>query len=1223
MTPSVRCPECGGSLMAGSQEGMCARCLLAAALRHPGASVPSGLPQPGEWIGSCRVVRLLGEGGMGMVYLAEQERPIARQVALKIIKLGMDTRAVLARFQSEQQALALMEHPNIAQVYEAGSSGNGRPYFVMEHVPGIPITDYCDRQHLDTRQRLDLFLRVANAVQHAHQKGVIHRDLKPSNILVMQRDGEAVPKIIDFGLSKATERNFTEETLFTEAGVLIGTPEYMSPEQASRDGRDVDTRTDIYSLGVLLYELLVGAVPFDSKALRHAGYDEIRRIIREEDPPVPTTRLLTLGAKAAEIASCRGTDAGGLRNAVRGDLEWITMKALEKECARRYPSASEMAADIQHYLRDEPVTAGPAGAAYRLRKFVTKNRFAVSAVAVIFLLLALGLGVSSALYVKADRQRVVAQRESYIANIAAASSAIEHSDPADAGVRLDSCERSLRGWEWRYLNAQLDSSVLALWGRGYTNKYPAFAFSGGGIVWSSGENVNFWPAGSHLRSGVYGGFGEILALSRDGGRIVARPYRDHKILRILNPVLRDSIVTLNANDSGVECAAFSPDDGRILSGLSDGRVLLWSVAGKITAQAQAGSSPVTVAGFSPDATRLVSGSKDGMLHIWDANGLRLVATLRGHSGEVTSAAFSPDGRMLASASADRTIRFWDLGAARQTANIPQGKGQVKCVTFSPDGKYLVYGAGDSSVRVLAADSGKTIATLIASMQGGIGAVAFQPGGSRLFASSDWGEVLAWDAATWEGGIWKQSGGHIESLAFNADGSRILAYRTEGLQIWDGYAGTLIAERGPIGPSSSPTFSSDGKRAAWGDFEAKIWDGTAVRTLKGHHGFVTTPAFSPDGRLIASGSDHNVRIWDAASGTLLRTLDLYEQVVGVFFSPDGSQLLTSSGEWNFKLWSAASWKLRVVLEREPARRRECDGHPAFSPDGRHIVCGADSKIAIWDSRSGRLLAAVAEEGATRIMGFSPDGTRFLSFSEDGLVRVWDAQSFRPLLTLHNGEGMGWAGFTPDGNRILFATSDGTVRQWDTRSNHRVEVVRFLSSLENIVPQEQGTPEALVHYIRNAANLDVPVRQAALQQLEAYGELFSLFADNGAAAAWKMLSPRSGLAAYREVLGKAQRMAAAEPSDGGTLNLLGAAQYRVGQFQEAVATLEHCQELRKCPAEINTAFLAMAQFRLGRAQEAQSLLTQLRKILPEQRLASHPEERDLLREVESLVAAGNPR
>jgi eukaryotic-like serine/threonine-protein kinase len=411
MSAAGRCPACGGSLMAGAGQGMCARCLLAAALGHPALPATEGLPAPGEWLGAYRIVRLLGEGGMGMVYLAVQEQPIARQVALKFIKLGMDTRAVLARFHSEGQALALMEHPNIAQVYEAGSSANGRPYFVMEYVPGIPITAYCDGHRLGTRQRLELFLQVANGAQHAHQKGIVHRDLKPSNILVMQRDGEAVPKIIDFGLAKAIEKIFTEETLFTEAGVLIGTPEYMSPEQASPNGRDVDTRTDIYSLGVLLYELLVGTVPFDSKYLRGEGYEEIRRIIREDDPPTPATRLASLGMKAAEIASCRATDAGALRKQVRGDLDWITMTAMAKDRDRRYASASELAADIGRHLRDEPVMASPPSTSYRFGKFIRKNRVPVLALAAVFVSLILGLGASTVLYFRAEKQRLEAQAQ--------------------------------------------------------------------------------------------------------------------------------------------------------------------------------------------------------------------------------------------------------------------------------------------------------------------------------------------------------------------------------------------------------------------------------------------------------------------------------------------------------------------------------------------------------------------------------------------------------------------------------------------------------------------------------------------------------------------------------------------------------------------------------------------------------------------------------------------
>ena len=1218
MNIEEQCPECGGRLRAGAGKGLCARCLLTAALRHPPAT-PENLPEPGQHIGSYRIVRLLGEGGMGMVYLAEQEEPIARQVALKVIKLGMDTRAVLARFQSEQQALALMDHPNIARVYEAGSSPEGRPYFAMEYVPGVPITDYCDRNRLDMRHRLELFLQVAHAVQHAHQKGVIHRDLKPSNVLVMERDGEAVPKIIDFGLAKATEKNFTEETLFTEAGVLIGTPEYMSPEQASAAG-DIDTRTDIYSLGVLLYELLVGTVPFESKSLRGAGYDEIRRIIREDDPPMPATRLEALGPKAGEIASCRGTDAGRLRKEVRGDLGWIAMKALEKDCARRYPSASEMAADIQRHLHDEPVTAGPAAPAYRLGKFVRKNRAAVAAALLIAVSLIAGLLVSTTYYLRAERVSERLQLESYGANIAAAQSDLEHGDLTQAGRRLDLCERKLRGWEWRYLNAQLDSSSMARWGRGRTNRYAAFAFSadGGGILWSSGENLNRWPAGSRIRSGVYGGVGEILALSREGGRIAARPYRDRKMLHLLDGVSDKPIASLGVTGGEVECAAFAPNDSEIAAGLSDGKLLILRFSAgtaQITEQVRTGPAPVAVVGFSPDGSRVVSGSKDGLIQIWDAAGLRPLATLRGHSGEVTSAAFSPDGRTLASASADLSVRFWDLGAGRQIATIPPDPRPVKCLAFSSDGKHLAYGKSDGTVRVVAADSGKPIATLAGSTWGEISAIAFHPGTGQLLASWNW-EVLTWDAATWRGGLWKQTAGHILSLALNADGSRILAVLEDGLEIWDGRTGSAIARRSPRGPGSpNVAFSRDGTRAAWGFLgSVKIWDGATVRTIKAHSAFVSTAAFSPDGKTLASGAgDQAVRIWDATTGALLRTLDLHEPVWQVVFSPDGSQLLTVCSKRTFKLWSTASWQLAAVLEMEPALRTERRGEPVFSPDGRRIVCGFEGgKIGIWDGHSGELLAAIADPDAQWVRGFSPDGTRFLSSSED-VVRVWDAQSFGALLTLRNDEGVGSPIFTADGSRILFATADGTIRQWNIQSSHRAEALRFILGLEARYPQSPLSLEAIARHVRKDADLDGPVRQAALEELEAFGDIDDF---PGAAALKTLLSPGAGMAVYQEVLARARRFVAVEPSDGNTRNVLGAAHYRVGQFQEAVAALGHCQDLRECDPEVNTAFLAMAHFRLGHASEASRLLEQLRAT-PRNPKRATPESRDLRREVESVV------
>jgi non-specific serine/threonine protein kinase/serine/threonine-protein kinase len=316
---------------------------------------------------------------MGEVYLAEQTEPIHRQVALKVIKAGLDTKQVVARFEAERQALALMDHPGIAKVFDAGETPRGLPYFAMEYVKGEPINAYCDRHRLDTPRRLDLFARVCDAVQHAHQKGIIHRDLKPSNVLVGVVGEQPQPKVIDFGVAKATAQRLTEKTMFTEMGVLIGTPEYMSPEQAEMTGLDVDTRTDVYALGAMLYELLTGALPFESKELRSMGYDEIRRRIREVDPPRPSTRVRTLGARSEEAAKSRRTDSGRLVSRLRGDLDWIVMKAMEKDRTRRYGSPGELAADLARHLRHEPVSAGPPGAAYRAGKFVRRHRFGVAA----------------------------------------------------------------------------------------------------------------------------------------------------------------------------------------------------------------------------------------------------------------------------------------------------------------------------------------------------------------------------------------------------------------------------------------------------------------------------------------------------------------------------------------------------------------------------------------------------------------------------------------------------------------------------------------------------------------------------------------------------------------------------------------------------------------------------------------------------------------------------
>ena len=378
------------------------------------ASVP-GEESVGTRIGRYKLLKKIGDGGWGVVYLAEQEEPVRRRVALKIIKLGMETKSVIARFEAERQALAMMDHPNIARVYDAGATDRGPPYFVMELVRGVKITAYCDQHRLDTRERLDLFIQVCHAIQHAHQKGIIHGDIKPSNIMVSQNDGIPVPKVIDFGISKATEARLTDRLLFTSYAQLIGTPAYMSPEQADMSGLDTDTRSDIYSLGVLLYELLTGTTPFDAKQLLESGLDEMRRTLREKEPARPSARLTTLqGAELAKTAGERQAEPHRLANLLQGDLDWIVMKALEKDRGRRYETANGLALDIQRHLNNEAVMARPPSRLYRLQKLVRRNRVVFAAGGAVAAALVIGLGTSTWLFLKereAHHRAVAAEQQ--------------------------------------------------------------------------------------------------------------------------------------------------------------------------------------------------------------------------------------------------------------------------------------------------------------------------------------------------------------------------------------------------------------------------------------------------------------------------------------------------------------------------------------------------------------------------------------------------------------------------------------------------------------------------------------------------------------------------------------------------------------------------------------------------------------------------------------------
>ena len=395
----------------------------------------------GDIIGHYKIREKLGEGGCGAVYVAEQTEPVRRRVALKVIKLGMDTRSVMARFEAERQALAMMDHPNIARVLDAGATETGRPFFVMELVRGIKITDYCDQNQLDTTQRLALFVQVCHAVQHAHQKGIIHRDIKPSNILVTLHDGVPVPKVIDFGIAKATEGRLTDLTVYTELRQFIGTPAYMSPEQAEMSGLDIDTRSDIYSLGVLLYELLTGLTPFDAQELIQSGLDEMRRTIREKEPLRPSTRLNTmLDADLTAVAKRQSAEAPKLVHYIRGDLDWIVMKALEKDRTRRFESASGLALDVQRFLKNEPIEALPPSGLYRFQKLVRRNKTAFIAAAAVFAALVLGLGLSLHLFIR-ERHALRSAEEARHRAVAAERRQAELREQAERGLAI---ERQMR-----------------------------------------------------------------------------------------------------------------------------------------------------------------------------------------------------------------------------------------------------------------------------------------------------------------------------------------------------------------------------------------------------------------------------------------------------------------------------------------------------------------------------------------------------------------------------------------------------------------------------------------------------------------------------------------------------------------------------------------------------------------------------------------------------------
>ena len=1029
------------------------------------ADEPAPREGEGSIIGPYKLLQNIGEGGCGVVYMAEQQKPVVRRVALKIIKLGMDTKQVIARFEAERQALAMMEHPNIAKVLDAGATETGRPYFVMELVRGVPITEFCDQQNLSTNERLMLFMDVCSAIQHAHQKGVIHRDIKPSNILVTMHDHKAVPKIIDFGIAKATQQRLTDKTLFTQFHQFMGTPAYMSPEQAQMSGLDIDTRTDIYSLGVLLYELLTGRTPLDAKELTKADYDEMRRRIRDEDPLYPSTQLTSMNAEElTTIAKRRNTEPSRLNRVMRGELDWIVMKALEKDRNRRYETAAEMALDVQRYLNFEPVKAAAPSSMYRFRKFARRNKGAISVAAIILLLLSVGSVVSTWLAVKATiaqrsadqlatesqeakelaelreeeatEQRNLALTTSqalrqnlYASDLYQAQHFLRDDNIAKSRELLrkyipsDDEEDDLRGFEWQYLWDRSQGDELYTF-NDLERPVGALAFSHdskflAGL--SSDGNIGVWNVHTRMRVALLdtkteSWFNLKLQFSRDGrflfaGRTAGRRWEDVK-LTVWNTsdwsqssCLKDAAFPVMEQEASGSFAAYTPNGFQLFEAFQErekGREFSdYPLAGK----------EVRDYALSADGKMLaLKGRNEENVSIYDVlSGSKLTdwplssstrAGLIAIANGVQYVAWMPDSWNRSVS--ELKLRLFNPFEEKEIELEQSQPGKLFAAEFSPDTQWLVAGGWDYLIHVWEASSGRKVGSFKGHLDE-VFSIAFAPNSKTLASGSKDGRVYLWDLRS------LQRKPELELITFEKIEQR-------------GKRETKITDR--------ETFSALFQPSLWAEFERGNFDYFCPPSWEWRNGI----RISPDGRhLVGRGNDGSLEIIEMADGTFKASLPGFEKSQDFFrrnsYGFISNERIVYPTEDRFSIWNVRDNRT------EPARiPEEFTSFKGASPDGRFLALSHErdsSDIVVWDFDSGEQLSVLSgmNHNVWSVV-FSPDGSLAISrgFDKQGLVWNTLTGEIKHILTGQK-QGIQDATFSHDHKTVGTISPDGTIRIWN--------------------------------------------------------------------------------------------------------------------------------------------------------------------------------------------------